>query len=147
MSRFASREIVYVAQRADGTYGEVNKADLASDADFIGVRAEMDYGTERAVSDALLAAPAGRMAVGAYKLALLSHNVMDWGGPGFEGEPATPENVQKLRPDDPLLAAALDAIMRRNGLRRTDPDPKASRASGSTSSKGATGARRRAPTT
>jgi hypothetical protein len=60
--------------------------------------------------------------VGAYTTALLVHNVLGWEGPAFEGFKCTPENIEKLDPDESLVEAAIEEIARRNPQGKTDPN-------------------------
>lgn len=100
------------------------------------IPAKMGYGLKSQAQDALMQMSAGRggasasVAFGAYQRALLRVNVLAWEGPGFGGEPCTPDAVDRLDPDAQLAAFALDEIARRNPMRRSG-DPKSPGASGS----------------
>lgn len=52
--------------------------------------------------------------MGAYNLALLTCNVVGWAGPDFENRECTPQNIERLDPDDPLLDKVLGEIQKRN---------------------------------
>jgi hypothetical protein len=55
-------------------------------------------------------------------IALLRRNIVHWSGPGFAGAPCTPENIDRLNPnEDDLPKLALDEIRKRNPVRRPDP--------------------------
>lgn len=55
-----------------------------------------------------------RLDMGAYNLALLTCNIVGWAGPDFDSRECTPENIEQLDPDDPLLDKVLGEIQRRN---------------------------------
>jgi hypothetical protein len=106
--------------------------DTAARANVIWIAARMGYARKAAVQDALvrLTVGGGGLAFGAHQLALLRHNILAWEGPAFAGVACTGEMVDRLDPDEPLPAFALEEIARRNPMRRS-PDPKARGASGS----------------
>ena len=89
------------------------------------IRPKMDYGTRSRVMGAAVqieaGASTGEVNVGAYQLALLTHNVLGWRGPAFEGVKCTPENVARLDPDEPLVARALEEIAARNAPGKAPP--------------------------
>lgn len=114
MSRFAPTDRVAVTEA-----GEVDAKSVAPGTDAIFIRPKMDFGTKQRVQARLLAISLGgrttaQIDVVAYQLALACENIVDWQGPGFEGKPCTPQNVEALDGDDPLLRAALKAIAERN---------------------------------
>jgi len=91
--------------------------------DTISIRPKMDFSTKNACMDALAAISQGddgkanvAMHLGAYQLALLRHNIVAWSGPSFVGVACTPENIDKLDPDEPLVEQVLEEIGRRNPL-------------------------------
>jgi hypothetical protein len=120
---------------------------------IIYIKTKMDYGTKQRVQAAILritaqdAGHAGEtpMDMAAYQIALLVHNILKWDGPAFvdatgRAVPCTPANIEALDPDEPLLAAVLAEISRRN-TRADDADPNAlppSANDGSTDSKALT---------
>lgn len=73
--------------------------------------------------------------IGAYNLALLTSNILGWAGPDFDSVPCTPENIERLDPDDPLLDRVLAEINRRNQPSKGDKSPNSSSVNGSTASK------------
>lgn len=72
-----------------------------------------------------------RLSTGSYQTTLMKLNILAWEGPGFGGTPCTPANIERLDLDDPLVALALEEIVRRNPISRPSPDPKSLTASGS----------------
>lgn len=95
------------------------------------IPAKMGYGRKAAVQDALmrLGTNGGALQFGAHQLAILRHNVLAWEGPGFAGVAPTPDAIDRLDPDEPLVAFVLVEVARRNPLRRSG-DPKSTGVSG-----------------
>jgi hypothetical protein len=60
--------------------------------------------------------------VGAYQLALLTFNVVRWGGPNFNGVLCIEANIERLDPDQPLVVKVLEEIEARNGS-KPSPNP------------------------
>lgn len=99
----------------------------------IWIRARMDVEVSGRVTNELVALDAkGKVALhaGANQLALLVHNILRWEGPDLSGVACTPENIRRLDPNDPHIAAVLEEIAERN-KRRSAPDPKKATGSGS----------------
>lgn len=89
------------------------------------IRPKMDFGTRARVLDAIARISATEkgatnigVTMGAYQIALAVHNIVGWEGPAFGATPCTPETIQRLDPDEPLVALALEEIARRNPLGR-----------------------------
>jgi hypothetical protein len=80
--------------------------------DTIYVRRKMDIGTVARIDGATRRMGGTEHAAG---VALLMYNVVAWEGPGFVDDkgkpiPCTPEQVEQLPPDDPLMALAIEKI-------------------------------------
>jgi hypothetical protein len=131
MSRFVKAERIPVT---DGT-------------DTIYIRGKMDYGTTQRVRGSIFALagdldnPTGKLNLGEANIALLVHNIVAWEGPGFTDDatgkpiPVTPQNIETLPADDPLIDAVLAKIAELNPRRATDPkDSTSTGVSGSTAS-------------
>lgn len=111
---------------------------------IIFIKPKMNIETKNLVMDELVRISGGagadnpsmQMQMGAYSIALMVHNIVDWAGPAFKGVACIPQNVRRLDPDEPLVNAVLEAISQRNPLRRS-PDPKSpATANGSTNAGG-----------
>lgn len=103
---------------------------------IIYIRSKMDVGTKNKVQDHALKMTTGKtddaeIHIGAYQTALLTHNVLAWEGPDFHGVPCTPQQMQMLDPDEPLVVKVLEEIGRRNRPQES-PNPKSPGANGST---------------
>lgn len=127
--------------------GVTDEKDLHDGIDVMFIRPKMDYGTRNKVIgeaakilQSQQKAKAGmskrqrkqlaeqqkeqsgetgmQLNVGAYQSALLKYNILSWNGPSFAGWACTPENIEKLDPDAPLVAKVIEEISERN----TDPD-------------------------
>lgn len=99
----------------------------------IWIRPKMGYGVEqRVIGEAAKLQQAQRqngngassgqtveINLGAYNLALLVNNILRWEGPRFGAIPCTPDNIELLDDDDPLVEKVLAEIQARNR------DPKA----------------------
>lgn len=72
--------------------------------------------------------------LGAYNIALMKLNIVGWEGPSFAGVACTPENIEQLDPDEPLVVRVLEEIGRRNPVRRDAESPNAPAPAGDTSS-------------
>lgn len=99
----------------------------------IHVRARMDFGVYSAFMDDLLSISGPKLNlaqhIGALNVALMTHNISSWEGPGFLGPdgkpmPVTPESIRHLDPDDPLVLRVLAEVQDRNPLFRPSPTPK-----------------------
>jgi hypothetical protein len=106
---------------------------LAEGPDAITIRARMDFGVYSAFMDDLLAISGPKLDitkhVGALNVALMTHNIVGWEGPGFLGPdgkplPVTPENIRHLDPDNPLVERVLAEVQERNPLFRPSATPK-----------------------
>lgn len=122
-----------VAVTAEGVTDEKT---LTPDVDVVFIRTKMDYGTRQRVVGAAAKmqqtqgggrgkarrgkAPEMEFDVGQYSIALLRFNVLGWNGPSFAGVSCTPENIERLDPDEPLVQKVLDVIGERNTT--ADPD-------------------------
>lgn len=74
----------------------------------------LTYGERQAVIDASTSVDANMtpvVHVGAGKRAMLLAAVVSWEGPGFEGRPVTPENIDALPPEiADRIASQIDAL-------------------------------------
>lgn len=122
---------------------------VEGDPNTIYIRPKMDYGTRQRVMSAGAhlrqgeqgADPSADFDLGAYNIALLTHNVVGWEGPDFEGVECTPENISQLDPDDALLDEVLRQINDRNVSRAaTSPNSRTNGRSSTTKAKVAPGA-------
>lgn len=106
--------------------------DTAARANVIWIPAKMGMARKAAAQDALVRLGTGGagLAIAAHQLVLLRVNILAWEGPAFAGVPCTSDMVDRLDPDEPLPAFALEEIARRNPMRRAR-DPKAATASSS----------------
>lgn len=118
--------------------GVTDEKDITPATDVIFVRRKMDYGTRQRVVGAAVkitekdvkrgrAARKARKAkqeaefnVGAYQIALLVHNILEWRGPQFLGVPLLPRNIEQVDPDDPIIKAVLDYIGEANATEADD---------------------------
>ena len=108
MSRFVQGERVPVTEGPDTIYilPKMNFAQREQAEDAI-----------RRISASTQGGASGvEVNVGAYRIALLRINVVAWEGPGFEGMKCSPEQIDRLDPDDPLLEKAMQEIVQRNPL-------------------------------
>lgn len=113
---------------------------------IIFIKPKMDFGTKNRVQDAMMQISANDasgaklgMVIGAYTVALAVHNIVDWDGPKFrlpsgQKMACTPQNIQRLDPDEPLVERAMEEIARRNPLGRTKKSSNASTSAGGPSS-------------
>lgn len=102
---------------------------------YMYIRPKMSYAQREKAEDAvreLSATQEGmqevKVTVGAYRIALLHINLLGWEGPAFQGVKFTPQNVDRLDPDEPLLDKVMEEIATRNPLGgkkagATEPDP------------------------
>jgi hypothetical protein len=89
------------------------------------VRRKMDLGTQNRLQDALMSVDGVNMGtrtfqrmdvnMGRYNTLLLQMNIIDWEGPDFRDEsertvPCTPQAIESLDPDAPLVDAVLSRI-------------------------------------
>lgn len=120
------------------------KMDMATRAkvqdELLRVQAESDGGTRSGRRAALLNM---NVSMGTQQLALLKANVVRWSGGELDGVPCTPEVIDTLDPDEPIVRQALEEIAQRNRPRRAEPrtaeeadDPNFSTAATSTDSSG-----------
>lgn len=105
-------------------------------ANVIYIRPRMDVGTLALVRSAMTsismhanvmtnAMPTSadlKFDIGAYNLALLTHNIMRWSGPDFDNVPCNPDNIKRLDQDDPLVGRVLQEINNRNLARAQSPN-------------------------
>lgn len=120
--------------------GVIDEKDITPDMNIIFIRPKMDYGTRQRVLGSaakLVQVTAGnrkqrraaavkkrgdtndvQFDIGAYQIALLVHNILDWQGPAFAGYACLAANIETLNPDEPLVQRALQEISDRN----TDPN-------------------------
>lgn len=101
------------------------------------IKAKMDVSTRAAVQNEMRAAGTDEAEefvmthIGSYRLALLTHNIVGWEGPDFEGVPCTRTNIGRLDPSEPLVIKVSQEIGERNASRES-PDPNAVTPSGAT---------------
>lgn len=120
---------------------------VEGDPNTIYIKPKMDYGTRQRVSGTAArfrattesgATPEAEFDLGAYNIALLTHNIVGWEGPDFEGVECTPENIERLDPDDALLDEVLRQINDRNVSKAvTSPNSRTNGRSSTTKAKGA----------
>lgn len=134
MSFFVSRDEVPVTLDDESVPFE--------ERNIIFIKPKMDFGTKQIVQDAvrkMTTTGDGQMLteieIGAGNTALLHHNVVRWQGPGFQAMPCTPENIDRLDPDLPLLERVLEEINARNAPKEKD-DPNSQTKSTSESKSG-----------
>ena len=121
---------------------DVSKIAVTHGENTIFVKRKMDFGTTALVRDELFRIGlrnGGKpdsvyVSQGAQELALLVHNIVGWEGPGFAGVPCTEENIKRLDPDEPIIAAVVAKINELNTKRAGEPDPKSSMSGGEVSS-------------
>jgi hypothetical protein len=117
-----------------------------AELNVIWIAGKMGFRRQRLVMDALMQIEARRgsgestpaadrgadqgLRFGAHQIALLHHNILSWEGPKFAGVPCTQSNIDRLDPDEDLVAFTLAEIGRRNPVKKS-PDPKSAGASGS----------------
>lgn len=109
MPKFISTDRVAVSDEAGNT---------------VYVRRKMDMGTQLRAQEAF--------ANGEGLIALYKFNILAWEGPDFKGIRCTPENIEKLDPDDPFWVKVGDKIADLNPKLLGDqtPDPLASTTDG-----------------
>lgn len=73
------------------------------------------------------------MDIGAWTLAILVNNILNWDGPAFEGVRCTPANIGMLDPDEPLVLKVLAEIDRRNPAPKSEAEEKKSTIAGAPS--------------
>ena len=141
MSMFVSQEGVPVSVDSDDT--------PAAERNTIWVKEKMDVGTQNRMLSAMVQireqsgdVEGTRMTydLGAYNLALLKYNIVRWEGPEFSAMPCTPENIERLDPDNPLVVAVLERLNELNTERarlKKAKSPNGVRPTGSRSSEGA----------
>jgi len=112
-----------VAITADGP---IDPKDITPEIDVIFIRPKMDFGTKQKVIGAATKIIQGQKAkrgkdaqtvdidVGAYNMALLTHNILGWQGPSFASVSCTPSNIAMLDQDEPLVGRVLQEINDRN---------------------------------
>lgn len=93
------------------------------DRDAIYIRPKMSFAQRERAEDAVRAisgtvggAASVAVNIGAYRIALLHINVLDWEGPSFQGVKCTPENIDRLDPDEPLIERVMEEIANRNPM-------------------------------
>lgn len=114
MAKFVSKEPVPV--RIDG------------DPNTIYIKPKMDLGTRNDVMSLALRAqmlengkPQAMLDMGQWNIALLTHNIVRWDGPDFEGIPCNTETIRQLDDADPLVEQVLIELNRRN-MGGSDPN-------------------------
>jgi hypothetical protein len=114
---------------------------LTEGDDTIYIRTKMDVGTKNRVQSDIThfsqTEHGGNVVVsiGLYQLILLRRNILDWDGPSFLDEqgkkiPCTPDNIERLDPDEPLVVKALEQVQERNLVKKS-PNPKLAERNGS----------------
>ena len=136
MSMFISGEIIVTEQ------GVIDVKDMTPDTNAIRILPKMSYGVRQRVIGAaakLIPTKAGNRKerraarkarggqdvdfdVGAYQIALLVHNIVGWQGPAFAGVACTPANIERLDPDEPLVAKVIQEIGERNVQEEPEDD-------------------------
>lgn len=130
-----------------GAFVDTSRIAVTEGDNTIWIKRRMDFGTKCRVEDtltqmALQNGEAGsiRFTIGAQKLALAIHNIIGWDGPDFKREPkdtkvidCTPENIERLDPEYPLLIKVQEKIAELNRVREDAPDPNGSTTTGSPS--------------
>lgn len=106
---FVPKEPIYITLD-----GEASAAPPAG-IDTIAIKPRMDVATKACVMDAFAALT--NATPGAYQLALLTHNIVNWAGPSFDGVACTHAAIGALDPEEPLVVLALRSIQRRNRAR------------------------------
>lgn len=120
--------------------GVTDEKDITPETDVMFVRRKMDFGTrQRVVGEAVKITESSKGAkrgggkkkrgsdqaelnVGAYQIALLRYNLLEWRGPSFVGVALTPTNIEQLDPEEPLVKKALDYIAEANATDGDDDD-------------------------
>lgn len=119
---------------------------VEGDPNTIYIKPKMDYGTRQRVMSAGAHIRQGDQGedptpdfdLGAYNIALLTHNVVGWEGPDFDAVECTPENIARLDPDDALLDEVLRQINDRNVSKaKTSPNSRTNGRSATTKAKAA----------
>lgn len=113
------------------------------DKDVIYILPKMPFGVKQKAMSAIthISQAAGgqgadvALDIGAYNIALMTLNIVGWEGPQFEGVPCTPDNIEQLDPDEPLVVRVLEEIGRRNPVTKDRAAPNAPAPVGSTSSR------------
>lgn len=121
---------------------EFDAAEVLTDAkpNVIWIKPKMDVATKGKVTSEMFSMGKGgelEAKLGANETALLLHNVVRWEGPDFDAVPCTPENIRKLDPTEPHVAAVLEAIAERNKspkVQRASATPSTSTNAGATDS-------------
>lgn len=82
---------------------------------------KMSFGVRQWVRNTLASLPEdpNKPALGLYEIALMRHNIVGWEGPAFEGIPCTPEAIENLDQDEPLVDRVLLEIINRNLMKRS----------------------------
>jgi hypothetical protein len=121
--------------------GVTDEKDITPQTDVIYVRRKMDYGTRQRVvgAAAKVIEQEGQtkrgkrdkkakrkteteVNVGAYQMALLQENILEWRGPQFAGIALVRRNIEQLDPDDPIMKAVLKYISEANTADTDDDD-------------------------
>lgn len=119
---------------------------VEGDPNTIYIKPKMDYGTRQRVMSAGAhlrqgeqgADPTADFDLGAYNIALLTHNIVGWAGPDFDTVECNAENIARLDPDDALLDEVLRQINDRNVSRAaTSPNSRTNGRSSTTKAKDA----------
>jgi hypothetical protein len=110
-------------------HGVIDEKDLTPETDVMFIRPKMTFGVQQRVigsamklsglaggrrKTARAAAPEMQYDVGAYQVALMTHNVLAWQGPSFAGVACTAQNIARLDPAEPLVKRTLQEIVERN---------------------------------
>lgn len=140
MSMFVSQEGIPVCVDGDDVPPEQRN--------IIYIKAKMDVGTQNRMLSAILKVreetgdeDGTNMSydLGAYYIALLRHNIVKWEGPAFQGVPCTPENIERLDPDEPLVERVLERLNESNTARQKrakEKSPNGARPAGRHTSRG-----------
>lgn len=116
---------------------DTSKIEITDGTNTFYIKRRMDFGTRCRVEDTMTqmamkngAVESIQLTIGAQKLALAIHNIVGWKGPDFAGVACTPENIERLDPDYPLLLQAQERITALNVPHRDAVDPNSSTTTG-----------------
>lgn len=113
---------VAVAERPDGTSGEIEESALAPGQNAIFISPKMNFGQRTQSLDLMFNFAGGltKAAMGAFNRSIMQINIIGWQGADFDGVPVSPETIDQLDYDEPLVEAVLEAINKRNPMKRAD---------------------------
>lgn len=116
---------------------DTSKIEVSDGTNTFYIKRRMDFGTRCRVEDTMTqmamkngAVDSIQLTIGAQKLALAIHNIIGWKGPDFAGVACTPENIERLDPDYPLLVQAQERITHLNLPHAETLDPNSSTTTG-----------------